>query len=170
MNPYIDLAKKAVEEYVINRKILALPADLPDQMTKRQKGVFVTLEKKGQLRGCIGTFLPIKANIAQEVIANAIAATNDPRLLPVTEEELEDLSYTVYLLNEPELIRDIAELDPKKYGIIVKTANQKLALLLPDLKEIETVEQQVAAVCQKGGIDPLREQISIFRFSVEKFS
>jgi uncharacterized protein (TIGR00296 family) len=141
--------------------------------------------KNGELRGCIGTYLPIRENIAQEIIQNAIAAaTEDYRFGPIEEKELNSLSYTVYILKEPELIKDLKELDPKKYGIIVKTIPiihpngpdvvfnghlpYKSGLLLPDLKEIDTVEKQISLACQKGGIDQ-KTKIFIYKFTVEKF-
>ena len=169
MNPYVSLAKLAVE----NKESL-----------NRKSGVFVTIEKEGQLRGCIGTYLPTKENIAEEIIFNAIAAaTEDYRFGPIQEKELSSLSYTVYLLNKPELVlkKEVsdppkfffeklrrARLDPKKYGIIVKTV-LKSGLLLPGLDGIDTIEQQISIACQKGGIDPNCERIIIYKFTVEKY-
>jgi len=185
MNPYTSLAKSAVETYINKGKIIDTPQDLPEDFLKKRAGVFVTLEKKGKLRGCIGTYLPTKINIAEEIIYNAIAAaTEDHRFPPVQKEELPFLSYTVYVLSEPKLVKDIKELDPKRYGIIVKTSpfvypNQKIAfdnfppfksgLLLPDLPGIDTPEQQISIACQKGGINPTKEKIFIYKFKTEKY-
>jgi AmmeMemoRadiSam system protein A len=186
MNFYILLAKKAVEEFVKGGKIIEPPKDLPEEFLKKKAGTFVTIKKNGKLRGCIGTYLPTKENIAKEIISNAIsAATEDYRFGPLQKEELAELSYTVYILSEPELVKDIKELDPKKYGIIVKTIpitssqetevvfnghfSSKSGLLLPDLEGIETVEEQITIACQKAGIDPLKEKIIIYKFRVEKY-
>jgi uncharacterized protein (TIGR00296 family) len=145
----------------------------------------VTIEKNGELRGCIGTYLPTKENIAKEIIHNAIAAaTEDYRFDSVREEELPHLSCTVYILSEPELVKDVSELDSKKFGVIVKTvpitfpdrtdvvfdghAPYKTGLLLPDLERVNTVEQQITIACQKGGIDLSQEKIFIYRFTVER--
>ena len=151
---------------------------------RSKAGTFVTIEKNGNLRGCIGTYLPTRKHIAEEIIYNSIAAaTEDYRFGPVENEELPYLSYTVYILNEPELVKDIKELDPKKYGIIVKTVPisssgdvvfdghfvAKTGLLLPDLEGIDTIEKQISIACQKGGIDPVREKILIYKFTVEKY-
>ena len=174
MNPYLELAKKSLEEYVVHDKVIEIPDNLPSEMINDKKGVFVTLEKKGRLRGCIGTYLPTKESIAKEIIDNAAAAANDPRFDPVQKEELIDLSYTVYILNEPQSVKDISQLDAKRFGIIVKSVNKdeqlKLALLLPDLEGIDTAADQVAIACQKGGIDPRKEKIAIFKFSAIKHS
>ncbi len=73
------------------------------------------LRKKGQLRGCIGTFLPATENIYTEIVRNAIAsATEDPRFPPVSPKELEELEYSVDILSPPEPVKSLDELDPKK--------------------------------------------------------
>jgi len=201
MNPYVLLAKSAVENYVKGKKIIAPPEDLPEEFLKKKSGTFVTIEKKGRLRGCIGTYLPTKENINEEIISNAIAAaTEDYRFGSIQEEELAELSYTVYILNKPELVltKEVSDppkfffekirragLNPKKYGIIVKTAPisypngtdvmfnghtpPKSGLLLPGLEGVDTIEQQLSIACQKGNIDPTNEKIIIYRFTVEKY-
>lgn len=175
MHPLVKLAKKAVEKYIKEGEIISPPLDFPQEFLTRKSGTFVTIEKNKKLRGCIGTYLPTQENIAKEVIQNAISsATRDPRFPPVSEEELPYLSYVVYVLYPPELVSDISKLNPKKYGVIVKTIPkegeaQKSALLLPDLEGVETVEDQLSITCQKGGIDPVAEEIVIYRFKVDKY-
>ena len=186
MHPLVKLAKSATETYIKEDKFIVPPSDLPQEFLAKKSGVFVTIKKEGKLRGCVGTYLPTQENIAQEVIKNAVsAATQDYRFGPIREEELPLLSYTVYILSKPELIRDKLELDPKKYGIIVKTTPYttsdkegvvfngrippKTGLLLPDLEGIDTLRKQILTACQKAGIDPEREKFIIYRFSVEKY-
>jgi AMMECR1 domain-containing protein len=79
MHPLVELAKKSIETYVRDGRVERPPEPpLPDMTEKA--GVFVCLKKGGQLRGCIGTFMPSYDNIAAETIMNAIAAaTKDPR-------------------------------------------------------------------------------------------
>lgn len=169
MNPYSQLAKLAVERFIEKREIISPPKDLPKEFFERKAGIFVTIEKNKKLRACIGTYLPTKENIAKEIIRNAIAAaTEDYRFGPVQKEELPYLSYIVYILSKPEPVEDVKELNPKKYGIIVKT-NFKSGLLLPDLEGVDTVEKQIYIACQKAGINPTREKISIYKFTVEKY-
>jgi len=184
MNSYIKLAKSAVENYIKEKRIIEPSEDLPKEMLERKAGVFVTIEKNGELRGCIGTYLPIRKNIAEEIIYNAIAAASeDYRFGPVQKEELLQLSYTVYILSKPELVKNIKELNPRKFGIIIKTAPisplgdfifnghviAKTGLLLPDLEGIDTTEKQISIACQKGGINPLKEKIFIYKFTVKKY-
>ena len=192
MNSYICLARSAVEVFIKEERVIEATEDLPEEILNRRAGTFVTIEKNGELRGlprtelrgCIGTYLPTKENIAEEIIHNAIAAaTEDYRFGPVKKEELPFLFYTVYILSEPELVRDISELNPKKFGIIVKTAPiispektdvvfdghvpYKTGLLDRDLEVVQTAEQQISIACQKGGIDLSKEKILTYRFTVE---
>lgn len=167
MHPYVELAKNAIKEYVKSKKILTMPKESPPEM-KNKAGVFVSLKKQGQLRGCIGTFLPACENIYQEIVRNAIsAATEDPRFYPVQADELEDITYSVDVLSEPEKIKDISELDPKKYGVIVVKGYRK-GLLLPDLEGVNTVEEQLRITKMKAGIDPAVRDVEIYRFTVQR--
>ena len=187
MNSYVLLAKESIENFIKKGKILLPSNNLPNEFLTKKTGTFVTIMKGGELRGCIGTYLPTKENIAKEIIQNAIAAaTEDYRFGPVQKEELPELSYTVYILNEPELVKDIKELNPKKFGIIVKTVPitspdgtdvvfnghlpLKSGLLLPDLEGVDTIEKQVSIACQKGGINPASEKVLIYKFTVEKYA
>jgi AmmeMemoRadiSam system protein A len=184
MDALVLLAKRAIETFVKKGKIILPPDNLPEEFLKRKSGTFITIMKDSQLRGCIGTYLQTKENIAQEVIRNAIAAASeDYRFSPIKEDELPYLSYTVYILSEPELAKALKESDPKKYGIIVRTNPldpsgdvvfnghfvAKTGLLLPDLEGVNTVEQQLSVACHKAGINPKEERIFIYRFTVEKF-
>ncbi len=170
MNKYVLLAKKALETYVKENEIIEIPKNLPKEMIGEKAGVFVTIEKNGQLRGCIGTSLPTQENIAQEIIHCSISvATQDHRFGPVLEHELSELSYSVYILSTPELTTDINSLDPQKYGVIVTDQFGKTGLLLPGLEGIDTPEQQIAIACQKAGIDATKEKIGLYRFTVKKY-
>lgn len=169
MSPYISLAKQTIEEYIKEAKIISIPSDLPKEFYKRKAGIFVTILKDKELRGCIGTSLPTKENIAKEIIDNAVAAaTQDYRFGQITEEELPHLSYNVSVLSSPVLIKDIGNLNPKKYGIIVKS-ELKSGLLLPDLDGVDTIEHQIAIAGQKADIDLSTEKIDIYMFTVKKY-
>lgn len=165
-DPLVALAREAIEEYVRFGRVKVAPNPLPPEMETRA-GVFVSLKKFGQLRGCIGTIEPLRANLAEEIIENAISAsTRDPRFEPVTEEELDDLSISVDVLSHPEPISSMADLDPKRYGVIVESG-WKLGLLLPDLDGVDTVEDQVGIAMRKAGIIN-GEPVKLYRFEVKR--
>jgi AmmeMemoRadiSam system protein A/AmmeMemoRadiSam system protein B len=165
--PLVCLAKETVESYVREGKVPQPPKELTPEM-REQAGVFVSLKKQGELRGCIGTFEPTRANVAEEIIANAISsATRDPRFPPVNTAELPHLSYSVDVLTKPEPVESQNELDPKRYGVIVESGGQR-GLLLPDLEGVNTVEEQISICRQKGGILP-HEPVKLYRFEVKRY-
>ncbi len=164
-SPHARLARKVVEAFVRGEDP-AGTGDLPEELRGRA-GVFVCLKSGGVLRGCIGTISPCTPSIAEEIRANAISsASRDFRFPPVTESELEGLSYSVDVLGEPEDIPDISFLDPSRYGVIVRSGS-RTGLLLPDLEGVDTPEEQVRIAMLKAGIrhgEPLRLQ----RFKVTR--
>lgn len=147
------------------QRVIDPPAELPPEL-RRRAGVFVSIKKDGVLRGCIGTYLPTRENLAAEIIANAIkAATEDPRFPPVRPEELPRLKVSVDVLSPPEPCTE-ADLDPKRYGVIVEKG-WRLGLLLPDLEGVDTAEEQLRIAKMKAGIPP-DESCKIYRFTVER--
>ena len=165
-DPYVALARASVEGYVRSGQPIERPTQLPKAMTEQRAGVFVSLHKHDELRGCIGTISPVTSCIADEIIANGIsAATRDPRFDPVREEELDFLSISVDVLAPPESISSPSELDPTRYGVIV-TKGFRRGLLLPMLEGIETVEDQLAIAKRKAGIRPDDDDVKLERFEV----
>ncbi len=166
-HPLVRLARDTVETFVRHGYVLQ-PKDITPEMRERA-GVFVSIKKHGQLRGCIGTFDPTQPNIAEEVINNAISsATRDPRFPPVAPGELPHLHYSVDVLTRPEPVDSAEQLDCKKYGIIVECGRRR-GLLLPDLEGVDTVEYQIDICRQKAGILP-GEPVRLYRFQVKRYS
>ena len=162
---YVKLARVSAESYVKTGKRILLPQDLPDEMTNRRAGVFVSLHRFGELRGCIGTIAPTADSVAAEIIQNAVsAATRDPRFSPVRADELDTLEINVDVLSAAEPISSIEELDPKRYGVIVSNGLRR-GLLLPDLDGVDTAQQQVSIAKRKAGIGE-DEDIVLERFEV----
>lgn len=166
MNIYTQLARNAVEQY-LKYNNLPNPKSLSEDLTRARAGCFVSLHKDDELRGCIGTILPVYKNLAGEIINNAIAACQDSRFSPVTKEELKDIDIQVDILSEPELITSPKSLDPKKYGIIVKANDGRTGLLLPDLEGIDSANNQILIARQKAGISK-DEPVYLYRFSVTR--
>ncbi|MBC7231641.1 MAG: AmmeMemoRadiSam system protein A [Chloroflexi bacterium] len=166
-HPVVELARKTIEHYVRRHEVIQPPQELTPEM-KQRAGVFVSLHKHGALRGCIGTIEPRSANVAQEIIQNAIsAAVHDPRFPPVQANELDDLEISVDILSPPEPIESMAQLDPKRYGVIVQSGWRR-GLLLPDLEGVDTAEYQVDIARRKAGIGP-HEPVQLYRFEVKRY-
>ena len=167
MHPFVELAKETIERYVTSSEMTSPPENLSLEMSEKA-GVFVSLKINGELRGCIGTFQPTTPSIAAEIIQNALsAAMQDPRFSPVTGAELSKITYSVDVLTAPEQISSESELDPKKYGVIVK-AGERRGLLLPDLEGVDTIDEQLRIAVMKANISD-NEQIDLYRFEVKRY-
>jgi len=166
LRPLVRLAREAVEAYVRTGKVVR-PTELTPEMMRRA-ATFVCLKKHGELRGCIGTFEPARANVAEETIANAIAsAARDPRFLPVEPDELPDLTYRVDVLTRPQPVGCPEDLNPKRHGVIVECGPRR-GLLLPDLEGVDTVEQQIEICRRKAGLSP-DDPVRLYCFEVERY-
>jgi AmmeMemoRadiSam system protein A len=163
------LARKAVEMFIRTGDIHEPPATQGGLLSERGP-CFVCLKTlDGELRGCIGTIEPVKETLAHEIVANAIsAAMNDPRFDPVSEDELTGLRYSVDVLLPPEEAT-FEQLDSAVYGVIVEDESaSRRGLLLPDIRGVDSTEQQVDIAMRKAGIHR-GEPIKLWRFKVERF-
>lgn len=176
MNDHLKLAHNAIKTYLESGKTINMPEGLPDEFYNIKAGVFVTIYEKianGQkeLRGCIGTYLPQRKNIAEEIIYNAIsAATEDYRFNSLTPEDLANIIIEVSVLDKPERLSDLKMLDAAKYGVIVSAADGRRGLLLPAIEGVNNPKEQIAIACQKGGIDPAYDKLILHRFTVKKYA
>lgn len=174
----IRLARKAIETYLKDGKIIEVPDDV-NPILKDERGVFVTLNKDGDLRGCIGYPEPVKP-LAQAVIEVAIsAATGDPRFPQVTLSEMEKIQVEVSVLTRPELIEVqkpaeyLQKVEVGKDGLIVEMGIYR-GLLLPQVP-VEwnwDTEEFLANTCMKAGLSPdcwLQDGVKIYSFQAQIF-
>ncbi len=164
----VELARASLQHFLKVGSVLSVPDEVTEEMQGRA-GVFVSLKKQGELRGCIGTFKATRNDIASEIIYNAISAgTEDPRFWPVELDELDQITISVDVLEAPELIDSIDKLNPEKYGVIVKRGRRS-GLLLPMLEGVDTAAEQISIAKQKAGIGA-EEEVELYRFSVTRYT
>lgn len=174
---YIKTARAAIEKWAlegkklswheIKKSVFAGRSELVDGMEDKRAGVFVSIHKNGNLRGCIGTINPVRGNVAEEIIANAIsAATNDPRFAPLRSDEVDSIEIKVDVLGSLKKVDSEDELDVYRYGVVVESEHKR-ALLLPNLDGIDSVEKQLEAVKRKADIEEA-EKCELYRFEVER--
>jgi AmmeMemoRadiSam system protein A len=162
------LAKESLRYFMAHSSLMPEPVGMLESELVKRAGVFVSLKRHGRLRGCIGTILPTQANVAREIIRNAVsAAKEDPRFSPVQTAELDELEVSVDILSTPERIESVEQLDPKHYGVIVRHGSRS-GVLLPNLEGIETVADQIEIACQKADIGP-DGPIDLYRFEVTRY-
>jgi len=133
----VRTARKAVTEFLSNGNKIKLESEFEKKFSFNS-GVFVTLNKTGELRGCIGFPMPVK-KLSRAIVDMAIAAaTEDPRFSPVTIKELGDIVFEVTVLTQPIEI-DVS--DPTEYLSKIKVGSDgliishsfKSGLLLPQV-------------------------------------
>lgn len=164
-DPYVALAKRAIDGIILDHQKITVLETTVKTLLNTQAGVFVSIHKQGQLRGCIGTLSATKTNVALEIIQCAIwAATEDYRFSPIEDSELDQLQLSVDVLGPAEKINSSAQGDVKRYGIIVSNGSRR-GLLLPDLEGVDTVSQQISIALQKAGIR-MSEAYTLERFEV----
>ena len=175
-NSFVKLARNTIEYWVKHKEKVNFneyKKSIDDKLwlnyvEENEAGVFVSIHKRDELRGCIGTIQPTQKNIAEEVISNAIqAAEEDPRFNPIREDELKTLNIKEDVLHEIEEINGLEELDIKKYGVIVESGNRR-GLLLPNLEGISSVEEQVDIARNKAGIGK-KDKYKLYRFEVTRY-
>jgi AmmeMemoRadiSam system protein A len=165
-HPLVELALQAIREYLENRTLIRPAMELLEAFPT-PAGVFVSLKKHGQLRGCVGTYRAERSTVAEEVVHNAVAsAVRDPRFSPLHLRELDVIECSVDVLSPPEPATREA-LDPGRFGVIVVRGTRR-GLLLPDVEGIRTVEQQIRIAKEKAGIS-IDEDFEIYRFQVQRY-
>lgn len=118
-------------------------------------GVFVTLKKNGQLRGCIGYILP-KTPLYRAVVENTInSSANDNRFMPVNRDEINDIDIEISVLSQPRKINGPQEFMVGKEGIVIRKGYAN-AVFLPHVAteqgwdKTETLQH----LCRKAGLPP----------------
>jgi AmmeMemoRadiSam system protein A len=145
--------------------------------TLNKKGAsFITLTKKGQLRGCIGSLVAHRP-LVQDLLSNGFsAAINDPRFPAVTKQELAELKVEVSLLSEPEplLYRDgedlLTLLKPGIHGVILQKGSHRSTFLPQVWDQIPDPVTFLSHLCQKAGLsgDCWKNNPQISTYTVEK--
>jgi len=151
----LKIAKQTVESYVATGKVPEF--NMTDERLMQKQGAFVTINKNGQLRGCIGQIVPSDQPLWQVVQDMAVAAcSEDSRFNPVSKAELNQLEYEVSVLSAPKQIVDWRKIELGKQGVILKM-NGHSGVFLPQVAT-ETgwsLEEFLSQLCwQKAGLSP----------------
>ncbi len=176
-NKLLEIAESSVEEYVLEGKIPKF--EVNDSLLNKSLGAFVTLEKDGQLRGCIGLFssedeqasLPLYQTVSQMAVA---AASQDNRFYPVQAGELDELEYEISVLSPLRKIDDWRQIELGKHGVQIRQG-QRSGVFLPQVAtennwDLETFLGQLCS--QKAGLpwDCWKEgQVDIYIFTAQVF-
>jgi AmmeMemoRadiSam system protein A len=166
-HPLIRLALQAIRDHVAGRDPQQSVATMSP--VSPPQACFVSLKIRGRLRGCIGTLASTQPSLEAEIVANAVASsTRDPRFPAVRAEEIDSLEISLDLLSPPEPVASPAQLDPHRYGVIVRATGPeggRSGVLLPDLPGVDSAARQIAICRDKAGIAP-NAPVTLERFTV----
>jgi len=167
----LDIVKKTIAAKFNNKDISKVAADSATLQEKR--GAFVTLKKRGHLRGCIGYIKAVKP-LWETVQEMAVAAAfHDPRFPSLKAEELKDLTFEISVLSPLQRIKDIGEIEVGKHGLyLVRGYNS--GLLLPQVAAEYGWDREtyLTETCYKAGLSPqawLDKETEIYIFSADYF-
>ncbi|MCX8178231.1 MAG: AmmeMemoRadiSam system protein A [Candidatus Aenigmarchaeota archaeon] len=172
----LNLARKSIEYFLEKRELLNI--ENVNEKLKQKKGVFVTLEKNGMLRGCIGTIQPIDP-LYIAVIKNAVsAAFYDPRFHPVDYDEMNDIEIEISILTEPKKIiyKNVDELLKKikigKDGLIIKSGFKSATFLPQVWEKIPDKKLFLSELCLKASLPAdewKKSKLEVFKYNVISF-
>jgi AmmeMemoRadiSam system protein A len=151
----VSIAGKFKGESLGERQILN---EISQELLNEKRGIFVTLHKKGKLRGCIGNIEPVE-NLGQCVRQNAVsAAFEDSRFTPLTQEELPLIDIEISILSKPERLayKDSRELIsfliPGEDGVIIEKNHHRATFLPQVWEQLPTPEAFLTQLCIKAGL------------------
>lgn len=171
----LRIARDTLRLYLKDRKVLDPKKGVYNitPALEQSRGIFVTLKRGGQLRGCIGYIIGMKP-IHQAVVDNTVsAATRDPRFRPVTSGELSQLSIELSVMSPLQKIDDVKEVEVGKHGLYIIEGRNR-GILLPQVATHQgwDRDQFLVGVCQKAGLpgDAWKKGARIYIFSAQVFS
>lgn len=174
----VKLAEDTIKHYLETGEKIAKPEDYPIELDEKL-GVFVTLNKNENLRGCIGYAEPIMAAIDATVEVAIAAAVNDPRFPKVTLDEFENIDLEVTVLTKPEMIivahydQYFDEIEIGTDGLIIQKGYSR-GLLLPQVATENkfSIEDFLEHTCMKAGISAdswMDESCDVYKFQGQIF-
>jgi len=150
----LDMARSAVTAASrrMPARTVGFPGDCPPALSEKA-GAFVTLEKFGTLRGCIGT-LNMDKPLWQAVRDSAwSSAGEDHRFAPVSETELDELTIEISILSPLVEIPSAMEFGPGEHGIVIEKDHRRGVFLPKVAVEMGWErEETLAALCKKAGL------------------
>jgi len=156
----LKLAKRTIQNYLETQQVLIFdPDDLPSKTFLEKRGVFVTLTKDGELRGCIGNLEP-RLPIYQAVIENSLAAAFcDPRFPALAKDELEEIEIEISILSPlkkiPKMpsLKLLTYLEKNKPGLVLKLGKQSATFLPQVWEELTQPEKFLTHLSLKAGLE-----------------
>ena len=178
----VALARQQIEQHLgipAGTDISAFSRVLGESVFQQRRGVFVTLHKSGNLRGCIGS-LAASEPLIEGIKSHALnAAFQDYRFPPLTAAELPELHVEISILTEPQPLACtgpddlVRQLRPGIDGVILRGTRGEQATFLPQVwQQLPGAEQFLSQLCRKAGLPDMAwrsEPAHISTYQVQSF-
>ena len=152
----LKLAREVINARLQGKEI-ELPVKIPAELNQ-ERGVFVTLELDGELKGCIGYIEPITSVYKAVAECAVSAAFHDPRFMPVAGREMERIKIEISILSKPEKLayKNVDDLLKKlndKMGLIIKKGYATSTFLPQVWEDVPDKEEFLNHLCMKAGLN-----------------
>lgn len=174
----LDLARETIVHVAGGEDLSAVDMEDAPERLRRDGASFVTLNKHGRLRGCIGSLEP-RRPLVLDVQQNAVgAALRDPRFPPVRPEETDELTIELSVLSQPEPLRyegidDLCrKLRPGVDGVVIERGWQRATFLPQVWEKLSDERRFLERLCLKAGLTPAAlasGDLDVYTYQVEKF-
>jgi len=156
----LSLARRSIRHYLdTGEKLSEMKENFPQSFWEKM-GVFVTLTIDGALRGCIGNIMPVYP-LYKGVIENSVmAAFDDPRFPPISDDEFDKLNIEISVLTVPTPLKYdgkndlLKKLKPGIDGVVIKKGFNQATFLPQVWDEIKNPEDFLSHLCAKAGMEP----------------
>jgi uncharacterized protein len=174
----LELARQALEEAVKGEKLTPLKLEKESDCLQEIGASFITLTRKGELRGCIGALeatMPLAVDVREHAVA---AALQDYRFQSVTQDELSEIEIEISCLTAPQRLEYredkelLCKLRPELDGVILKKDNRRATFLPQVWKKVPSPEDFLSYLCHKLGEPPdawRTQNLEVWVYQVEEF-
>lgn len=166
----LQIARNSVRAH-LSGEVFTLP-EIPEGSLSESCGIFVSIHKKGELRGCIGNVHgagPLYRSAAECAIS---AAVGDPRFIRMTNEELPVVDFEISVLSPMRRVEDVSEIEVGKHGLLISKGEYR-GLLLPQVATAYAWDRVtfLQETCRKAGLraDDWKNGAAIHCFSALVF-
>jgi AmmeMemoRadiSam system protein A len=168
----LKLARQSIEQEFTGGNINSFKKRIKNKFQEK-RGVFVTLKKQGELRGCIGFPYPMLPLYEALIRVAKAAAFSDPRFMPLQREELKEVDIEISILSVPEKCKP-EDVKIGRDGLICEFEGRS-GLLLPQVAVENNFsrEEFLQCLCEKAGLDKGKwndKNFKLFKFSCQIFS
>lgn len=145
----LKIARKSIEERLFGKSTIDIP-EIETELLNKVTGVFVTIHKRRNLRGCIGNiigYLPLRESVKRLAIESAFS---DPRFPPLSKEEYQEIDIEITILSELKdaLLEDISP----GMGVLLSMGGNSATYLPQVWEQLPTKEQFLSSLCIKAGL------------------